>query len=97
VDKFFRLSVPPEVAETIRSLHPEVRRPVRAALDEIVGNPECGEPLRDELAPYWKYRVRRFRISYAIEKKSRTIRLMDVAHRAEVYEELAARLKKGTS
>jgi len=97
VDKFFRLSIPPAVADTIRALHPEVKRPVRAALDEIVRNPECGEPLRDELAAYWKYRVRRFRIVYAIEKQSRTIRLMDVAHRAEVYEELAARLKKGSS
>ena len=49
--------------------------------------------MRRELEGLWKYRVRRFRIVYAIDLKTRTIRLMAISHRQNVYEELAARLK----
>jgi hypothetical protein len=41
----------------------------------------------------WKYRVRRFRIVYATNRKARTVRLMAIGHRQNVYEELAARMK----
>ena len=97
MDKFFRLEIPPEVADIIRSLHPHIKRPVRAAIDEIVSRPECGERLKDELPAYGKYQVRRYRIIYSIERGSRTIRLMDVAHRRDVYEALADRVKKQSS
>jgi mRNA interferase RelE/StbE len=42
----------------------------------------------------WKYRVRRFRIVYAIDRKTRVIRLMAVGHRRHVYEELTVRLSR---
>jgi mRNA interferase RelE/StbE len=44
----------------------------------------------------WNYRVRRFRIVYAIDRKTRVIRLMVVGHRRHVYEELSARLRRTT-
>ena len=42
------------------------------------------------------YRVRRFRIVYAIDHKARVIRLMAVGHRRHVYEELSDRLRRTT-
>jgi mRNA interferase RelE/StbE len=50
-------------------------------------------PLLRELDGLWKYRVRRFRIVYAIDRKSRVVRLIAVGHRRHVYEELSARLR----
>jgi mRNA interferase RelE/StbE len=44
----------------------------------------------------WKYRVRRFRIAYAIDRNARVICIMAVGHRRQVYEELAARLLRTT-
>ena len=90
----FRHSIPDHVADIVRSLYPDLKRSVRAALDEIARNPECGEPLRGELEGYRKYKVRRFRIVYAIDKKHHMVRIMAVAHRRAVYEEFAAQLKK---
>ncbi|NOU12270.1 MAG: type II toxin-antitoxin system RelE/ParE family toxin [Nitrospira sp.] len=58
--------------------------------------PECGEPLKRELDGLRKYRVRRFRIAYAVDQKRRIIRLMAVGHRQSVYEELAERLRQKT-
>jgi mRNA interferase RelE/StbE len=90
----FRAEIPLRVAETIRSLHPDLKRSIKSAIRAIAADPECGEPLLRELDGLWKFRVRRFRIVYAIDRKARTIRLMAVGHRQSIYEELTARLRK---
>jgi mRNA interferase RelE/StbE len=90
----FRPDIPPHVAEVIRSLHPDLKRSVKAAIRAIATDPECGEPLLRELDGLWKYRVRRFRIVYSIDRKRRVIRLMAVGHRKYVYEELTDRLRR---
>ena len=89
----FRPDIPPHVAEIIRSLHPDLKRSIKAAVRAIAGNPECGESLQRELDGLRKFRVRRFRIVYAVDRKTRVIRLMAVGHRRHVYEELTARLR----
>ena len=90
----FRPDIPPHVAEVIRSLHPDLKRSIKAAVRGIATYPECGEPLLRELYGLRKYRVRRFRIVYAIDRKKRVIRLMAVGHRRHVYEELTVRLTR---
>jgi len=92
----FRPDIPPHVAEVIRSLHPDLKRPIKAAVRAIANNPECGEPLQRELAGLRKYRVRRFRIVYAIDRKARVIRLMAVGHRQSIYENLTAKPRKNS-
>lgn len=92
----FRPDIPPHVAEVIRSLHPDLKRSIKAAVRAIAADPECGDPLLHELEGWWKYRVRRFRIVYAIDRKARLIRVMAVGHRQHVYEELAAGLRRKT-
>jgi mRNA interferase RelE/StbE len=90
----YRTEVPPHLAEVVRSLHPDLKRFVQAGLKSIAANPESGEPLHGELRQYWKYRVRRLRIVYAIDRTTRRILIVAVAHRREVYEELVARLHR---
>ena len=85
----FRPDIPPHVADIIRSLHPDLKRSVRSAVRAIAADPTCGEPLRRELEGLWKYRVRRFRIVYAIDRRARTVRVIAVGHRQSVYESLA--------
>jgi mRNA interferase RelE/StbE len=92
--KPFQPTIPPHVAEAIRSLHPDLKRSIKSAVRAIASDPECGEPLFRELNGLWKFRVRRFRIVYAIDRKARSIRLMAVGHRQSIYEELTARLRK---
>jgi mRNA interferase RelE/StbE len=89
----FRPDIPPHVAEVIRSLHPDLKQLIKSVIRAIVTNPECGEPLKRELDGLRKYRVRRFRIVYGIDRKNRIIRLMAVGHRRFLYEELTDRLR----
>ncbi|BFU96134.1 MAG: hypothetical protein NTNFB02_28560 [Nitrospira sp.] len=90
----FRPVIPPHIADAIRSLHPDLKRSIKSAIRAIAVEPEYGELLLRELYGLWKFRVRRFRIIYAIDRKARTIRLMAVGHRQSVYEELTVRLGK---
>jgi mRNA interferase RelE/StbE len=80
------------VGGVIRSLHPDLKRSIKAAVRNIATDPECGEPLMRELGGLWTYRVRRFRIVYAIDRKARLIRLIAVGHRQSIYEDLTAKL-----
>ena len=92
--KPFRPDIPPHVANVIRPLHPDLKRSIKSAIRGIATDPECGEPLLRELAGLWKFRVRRFRIVYAIDRKARTIRLIAIGHRQSIYEELTAQIRR---
>lgn len=85
----FGLDIPPHVAEVLRHLAPDIKRPIKAALRAIAINPSIGAPLERELKGLWRFRVRRFRIVYAVNRSRRTIRVMAVAHRRHIYDDLA--------
>jgi mRNA interferase RelE/StbE len=89
----YRLEIPPEVAEVIRHLPPELKRSVKEALRGLSRTPTVGEPLRRELKGLWKYRVRRYRLVYAVEPRRRVVRILAVGPRVEIYEWLAATLR----
>ena len=86
----YRLAIPPHVAERIRHLPPDLKRGVREAIRAIGLDPGKGEPLKRELEDYMKYRVRRFRIVYRVDRGAKAINVMAVAHRRTIYEHVAA-------
>jgi mRNA interferase RelE/StbE len=87
-----RPDIPPHVAQLIRHLPPGVKRSVKQAVRSLSSNPFSGEPLLRELTGLWKYKVRRFRLMYEVDRKARLIRVFALGHRRVVYEELADRL-----
>ena len=89
----YRLAIPPRVADRIGKFPPDLKRRVREAMRAIAGDPAQGEPLKRDLSGYIKYRVRRFRIVYEVDRAARTVRIMAVGHRRVVYEELAEGLR----
>jgi len=88
----FRPDIPPHVAEVIRHLPPDLKRSVKQALRALSSAPFSGDPLLRELEGLWKFRVRRFRIIYEVDRQKRTIRTFAVGHRKEIYEEVAEQL-----
>ena len=91
----WRIDVPAHVAEVIRHLPPEVKRGVKAALRAVAGDPSLGDPLRRDLDGLWTFRVRRYRLVYAVDRRGRVVRIFAVGHRREIYDEVAARLHQG--
>jgi len=92
----YRPVIPPHIAGVIRRLHPELKRSIRNAFRALANDPSTGEPLRRELEGLWKFRVRRFRIVYAIDRSHRTIQVVAVGLRRTIYEELSARRTSGS-
>ncbi len=91
----WRLEIPPHVAEVARHLPPDLESAVKAALRALAQEPGLGEPLQAELERLRKFRVRRYRIVYAIDRRRRTLRILAVGHRRGVYEAALARSRRG--
>lgn len=75
----------------LRSLHPELKRKVRAGLDLIRTDPKVGKELRDELEGWRSLRVGRFRIVYRVAPR-RLVELVAVGPRRTIYQETLRRL-----
>ena len=88
----FRPDIPPHVSAAIRRLSPDLKCSIKAAVRALCVNPNEGAPLVKELEGLWKYRVRRFRIVYAIDRRGKVIRVMAVGHWRSVYEQVTERL-----
>jgi len=84
-DTFCKLRVPDHLVALIRDLHPFLKKRIRAALAEIVANPEGGKPLKEELAGLRSYRTGRYRIIYRLSRKN--VEIVAVGPRKHIYEE----------
>jgi len=82
----YRFRAAQSLIQLIRSLHPDLRRKVRAGIDAIREDPSAGKELRDDLGGLRSLRVGRFRIIYRIAGR-RVIELIDVGPRRTIYEE----------
>jgi mRNA-degrading endonuclease RelE of RelBE toxin-antitoxin system len=49
--------------------------------------------LEEELAGYWKYRVRRYRIIYRVIRPGKALRILAVGERRSIYEEAVELLR----
>jgi mRNA interferase RelE/StbE len=89
-----RLAIRSRPAEVIRHLPPDVKRAVRSALRALAADPAVGDRLHAELEGLWKYRVRRFRLVYRVDRKSKLIDVVAVGERRGIYEEVAELLRE---
>lgn len=80
-----RLLIPVELTAYIRTLHPEIKRKVRATFDALVASPSSGKPLRGQLVGFWSIRVGKFRVVY--RELGDAIRIVALGPRRLIYEE----------
>jgi mRNA-degrading endonuclease RelE of RelBE toxin-antitoxin system len=85
-----------EAAGRIRKLHPQVKQEGREAIRAFLDTPLSGHSLQEELFGYRSYRVRAYRIIYRLNDEERTIDVVFVGPRQNVYEELLS-LVRGPS
>lgn len=88
-----RFKVSAEVALLVRGLHPDIKRKVRAALDQIALNAEAGKALQGDLKGLRSLRVARFRVIYRSSARQ-VIEIVSIGPRDRIYEETLRLLSK---
>ena len=84
------LKTPSTVRDLIRHMHPPLKRKVRAALADILDDPDCGKPLEGELKGLWSLRIGRHRVIYRPDDAGAEI--VAIGPRRTIYEETAQHL-----
>jgi mRNA interferase RelE/StbE len=82
----YKLLVPDEIVSLIRGMHPNLKKRVKAAFNEILNDPFCGKALKEELAGLRSFRIKRFRIIYKISPK-KELSIVALGPRKYIYEE----------
>ena len=82
----YKLLVPDKIADLIRTMHPHLKKKVKASLKIILSDPMSGKALKDELLGLRSFRVSKFRIVYRLSKKKQ-IEIVAVGPRERIYEE----------
>jgi mRNA interferase RelE/StbE len=81
------------VVALIRALHPQIKRKLRFALDDILAGRESGKALRDELAGQYSLRIGKFRLIYRAAA-SGDIEVLAFGSRSTIYEETLRRVRR---
>ena len=87
-----RLRIPDEIVSLIRGLHPELKRKIRSALDDLLDDPTIGKALREELSGLRSCRVARFRIVYRVA--GTVIEIVAVGPRQTIYEDTWRKVRR---
>jgi mRNA interferase RelE/StbE len=89
----YKLAVPKDVQKLARTMHPSLKRKVKASLKIILSDLYSGKALRDELLGLRSFRVSSFRIIYRI-KDPEQIELVAIGPRERIYEETFLMIQK---
>ena len=90
----YKLVVPKDLRELIRTMHPSLKKKVKASLKIILSEPYSGKTLMDELSGLRSFRISSFRIIYRI-KEPEQIELVAMGPRERIYEETFRMIQKG--
>jgi len=82
----YKFRVSDEIADLIRSLHPQLKRKVKSALRLILSNPHAGKSLKEDLKGLASFKVGRFRIIYRIAS-NRIIEIVAIGPRKTIYKD----------
>jgi len=82
----YKLVVPKDVQELISTMHPSLKKKVKASLKIILSAPHSGKALMEELSGLRSFRIRSFRIIYRIKEPDR-VELVAIGPRERIYQE----------
>ena len=91
--RMYKLAVPQDVRGLIRTMHPSLKKKVKASLEIILSKPSSGKALRDELSGLKSFRVSSLRVIYRI-KDPKKIGLVAIGPRGRIYEETFRMIQK---
>lgn len=89
-----RLKMSDETAGLVRTLHPDLKRKIKAALQAVLNDPLSGKALKDELKGLQSFKVGKFRVVYKTLKGNGIIEVVAIGPRKTIYEETLMLLQR---
>jgi len=85
--KNYRMRLTPEASRLISNFHPENKKQIKKALQDLQKSPYTGGDLQEELYGFKSLKIKRFRILYNINEEDSFIQIYHVGHRRDVYDQ----------
>ena len=92
--KEYRVRFTPEAGQCISRMHPDHKRIIRDALDQLRHEPYAGDDLQEDLAEFKSLKPKRFRIIYTVDDDQQMVKVYYVGHRRDVYDQFRLLLNK---
>ena len=81
-----KLRMPDDVAALVRSMHPHLKKKIKAAFDILLRNPQAGKALKEELSGLRSFRTGKYRVIYRISDR-KELDIVAVGPRERIYED----------
>ena len=85
--KKYKMRFTPEGSRLISKFHPENKKQLKRALQDLQKDPYTGGDLQEELYGFKSLKIKRYRILYNINEEDSLIQIYHVGHRRDVYEQ----------
>jgi mRNA-degrading endonuclease RelE of RelBE toxin-antitoxin system len=85
--KKFGMRYTPETSRLLSKLHPENKKLIRAALENLRKNPYAGSDLQEELHGFKSFKLKRYRVLCNINEEENIIQIFHIGHRKDVYQQ----------
>jgi mRNA-degrading endonuclease RelE of RelBE toxin-antitoxin system len=92
----FKIRFTPEAAGLFSKLHPENKKLIKLALNELRQAPYSGRDLQEELSGFKSYSSKRYRILYKVNDEEHIIEVYYIGHRKDIYEQFRRLLNQLT-
>ena len=92
--KKLKMRFTPEAARLLTKFHPENKKLIKAALNELRQNPFLGDSLQEELSGFKSYKSKRYRILYNLNEDENVIQVYYIGHRRDIYDQFRLLLNK---
>jgi addiction module RelE/StbE family toxin len=85
--KKWKMRFTPEASRIVAKLHPDNKKQLKQALNELQQNPYTGKELQEELFGFKSLRLKRYRVIYAVSEEENYVEIYYVGRRSDVYEQ----------
>jgi mRNA-degrading endonuclease RelE of RelBE toxin-antitoxin system len=74
------------VSRLVAKLHPENKRQLKQALNELRHKPFIGKDLQEELFGFKSLRLKKYRVIYTVREEANYIEIYYIGRRSDIYE-----------
>jgi mRNA-degrading endonuclease RelE of RelBE toxin-antitoxin system len=94
--KSSKIRFTPEAARLFSKLHPENKKLIKSALQELRQAPYSGHDLQEELSGFKSFKSKRYRIVYKVNEEEHRVEVYFIGPRKDIYEQFKRLLNQLT-